>query len=155
MEHSFAMITLNLSGTTSPIMVPLKSISPLRSVSNISMTRCTNGFCWSSGSVINSSMLNDPELSRSSFLNRLPSLFISSASTEVGHAYKRMKMTAKVKYTNVGTFVILSCRQKCHAVLELIPDLHIHAREENCLADSHIHYLFAMVMMVKIQTSDQ
>lgn len=61
---------------------PLKSTSPLPSVSNMSMTRWTSGFCWSSGNDMNSSTLRDPELSRSSFLNRLPSLLISSASTE-------------------------------------------------------------------------
>jgi len=60
---------------------PLKSTSPLPSVSNISITRWTRGFCWSSGSDMNSSTLSDPDLSRSSFLNRLPSLFISSIST--------------------------------------------------------------------------
>lgn len=47
----------------------------------MSITRCTNGFCWSSGSDMNSSTLSEPELSRSSFLNLLPSLLISSAST--------------------------------------------------------------------------
>lgn len=47
----------------------------------MSMTRCTRGFCCSSGKDMNSSTLRDPELSRSSFLNRFPSLLISSAST--------------------------------------------------------------------------
>lgn len=61
---------------------PLKSTSPFPSVSNMSMTRCTRGFCWSSGKDINSSTLREPELSRSSFLNLFPSLLISSASTE-------------------------------------------------------------------------
>ncbi len=61
---------------------PLKSTSPFPSVSNISMTRCTSGFCCNSGRDINSSTLREPELSRSSFLNRFPSLLISSASTE-------------------------------------------------------------------------
>lgn len=62
--------------------LPLKSTSPFPSVSKISMTRCTSGFCWSSGSDMNSSTLSEPELSRSSFLNLFPSLLISSASTE-------------------------------------------------------------------------
>ncbi len=62
---------------------PLKSTSPLPSVSNISMTLCTRGFCCSSGKDMNSSTLRDPELSRSSFLNLFPSLLISSASTGV------------------------------------------------------------------------
>ena len=44
------------------------------------MTRCTSGFCCSSGSVMNSSTESDPELSMSNFLNRLPNLLISSAS---------------------------------------------------------------------------
>ena len=60
---------------------PLKSTSPLPSVSKISMTRCTSGFCCSSGSDINSSTLSEPDPSKSNFLNRFPSLFISSAST--------------------------------------------------------------------------
>lgn len=55
--------------------------SPLPSASNMSMTRCTRGFCCSSGSDMNSSMESAPELSRSSFRNRLPSRRISSAST--------------------------------------------------------------------------
>lgn len=33
------------------------------------ITLCTKGFCWSSGSDMNSSTDKDPELSRSSFLN--------------------------------------------------------------------------------------
>lgn len=60
---------------------PLKSTSPFPSVSKMSMTRCTSGFCCSSGRDMNSSTLSEPELSRSSFLNRFPSLLISSAST--------------------------------------------------------------------------
>lgn len=63
------------------LYAPLKSTSPLPSVSKMSMTRWTSGFCWSSGNDMNSSTLRDPELSRSSFLNLLPSLLISSAST--------------------------------------------------------------------------
>lgn len=63
---------------------PLKSTSPLPSVSNMSMTRCTSGFCWSSGRDMNSSTLREPELSRSSFLNLFPSRLISSASTGKG-----------------------------------------------------------------------
>lgn len=62
--------------------IPLKSTSPFLSSSNISITRCTSGFCCSSGSIINSSVLIEPELSKSNFLNRLPNLLISSASTE-------------------------------------------------------------------------
>ena len=46
----------------------------------MSMTLCTSGFCCSSGSVINSSTDSDPELSKSNFLNLLPSRLISSAS---------------------------------------------------------------------------
>lgn len=61
---------------------PLKSTSPFPSVSKMSMTLCTSGFCWSSGKDMNSSTLRDPELSRSSFLNLFPNLLISSASTE-------------------------------------------------------------------------
>lgn len=61
---------------------PLKSTSPLPSVSKMSMTLCTSGFCCSSGRDMNSSTLREPELSRSSFLNLLPSRLISSASTE-------------------------------------------------------------------------
>lgn len=63
------------------LYLPLKSTSPLPSVSKMSMTRCTRGFCCSSGNDMNSSTLSDPDLSRSSFLNRFPSLFISSIST--------------------------------------------------------------------------
>lgn len=65
------------------IYLPLKSTSPFPSVSNMSMTRCTRGFCWSSGRDMNSSTLSEPELSRSSFLNLFPNLLISSASTEM------------------------------------------------------------------------
>ena len=44
------------------------------------MTLLTRGFCCSSGRDMNSSIDNDPEPSRSSFLNLFPSLFISSES---------------------------------------------------------------------------
>lgn len=64
---------------------PLKSTSPFPSVSKMSMTLCTSGFCCSSGSDMNSSTLSEPELSRSSFLNLFPSLLISSASTATEH----------------------------------------------------------------------
>lgn len=63
------------------LKLPLKSTSPFPSASNISITRWTSGFCCNSGSDINSSILKDPELSRSSFRKRFPSLRISSAST--------------------------------------------------------------------------
>lgn len=76
---------------------PLKSTSPFPSVSNISMTRCTSGFCCNSGRDINSSTLREPELSRSSFLNRFPSLLISSASTEIE---REMEKTVKTSYFN-------------------------------------------------------
>lgn len=61
--------------------VPLKSTSPFPSWSNMSITRWTRGFCWSSGRDMNSSMLREPELSKSSFRKRFPNLLISSAST--------------------------------------------------------------------------
>lgn len=63
-------------------IAPLKSTSPLRSVSNISITRCTRGFCCNSGNDINSSILKEPELSRSNLRNLLPNRFISSPSTK-------------------------------------------------------------------------
>lgn len=62
------------------VIVPLKSTSPFPSVSKMSMTRWTRGFCCSSGRDMNSSMDSEPELSRSSFLNRFPRRLISSAS---------------------------------------------------------------------------
>ena len=68
--------------------IPLKSTSPLPSLSNTSMTLCTSGFCWSSGSDINSSTLREPELSKSSFLNLLPKRLISSASTVIHHKHQ-------------------------------------------------------------------
>ena len=72
-------LTCSLSKTT---FLPLKSTSPFPSVSNISITRCTKGFCCNSGRDMNSSTLKEPELSKSSFLNLFPSLLISSASTK-------------------------------------------------------------------------
>lgn len=77
---------------------PLKSTSPFPSVSNISMTRCTSGFCCNSGRDINSSTLREPELSRSSFLNRFPSLLISSASTEIERETKKRVRTSHLKH---------------------------------------------------------
>lgn len=59
----------------------MKSTSPLQSVSNISITRWTSGFCCSSGSDMNSSTDNAPLPSKSNFLNLRASLRISSAST--------------------------------------------------------------------------
>ncbi len=79
---------------------PLKSTSPLPSVSNISMTLCTRGFCCSSGKDMNSSTLRDPELSRSSFLNLFPSLLISSASTGV-HRENNTEMDSISKHSPV------------------------------------------------------
>ena len=67
--------------TTTSYDAPLKSTSPLPSVSKMSMTRCTSGFCCSSGSFMNSSTLSAPELSRSNFRKRLPRRRISSGST--------------------------------------------------------------------------
>lgn len=64
------------------LLLKLNHTSPFPSASNISITRCTRGFCCSSGNDINSSMLNAPELSKSNFRNLFPSLRISSASTE-------------------------------------------------------------------------
>lgn len=90
---------------------PLKSTSPFPSVSNMSMTLCTSGFCCSSGRDMNSSTLREPELSRSSFLNRFPSLLISSASTEIEtemekivkkHCFNSLNISAKqTKQENV------------------------------------------------------
>lgn len=74
---------------------PLKSTSPFPSVSKMSMTRCTSGFCWSSGKDMNSSTLREPELSRSSFLNLFPSRLISSASTE---AEQRERQTVEQQH---------------------------------------------------------
>lgn len=76
-------------GRGQDVRSPLKSTSPLPSVSNMSMTRCTSGFCWSSGRDMNSSTLREPELSRSSFLNLFPSRLISSASTGKGSRERR------------------------------------------------------------------
>lgn len=75
------LLRMELHKCINLIHIPLKSTSPFPSVSNMSMTLCTSGFCWSSGSDMNSSTLREPELSRSSFLNLFPSLLISSAST--------------------------------------------------------------------------
>lgn len=58
----------------------------------MSITRCTRGFCWSSGKDMNSSTLREPELSRSSFLNLFPSRLISSASTERKHRETKREM---------------------------------------------------------------
>ena len=44
------------------------------------MTLLTSGFCCSSGKDMNSSIESEPEPSRSNFLNRFPSLLISSES---------------------------------------------------------------------------
>lgn len=62
---------------------PLKSTSPFPSWSKISITLCTKGFCCNSGNDINSSTDNEPEWSKSSFLNLFPRRFISSGSTEI------------------------------------------------------------------------
>ena len=62
--------------------LPLKSTSPLPSVSKMSITLWTRGFWCSSGRDMNSSILRAPELSRSSFLNLFPNRLISSMSTE-------------------------------------------------------------------------
>lgn len=83
---------------------PLKSTSPLPSVSNISMTLCTSGFCCNSGKDMNSSTLRDPELSRSSFLNLFPSLLISSASTRVDRE-GRGENGRETKQTNKWTML--------------------------------------------------
>lgn len=62
----------------------------------MSMTRWTRGFCCSSGRDINSSMDSEPELSRSSFLNRFPRRLISSASN--------------VEHISIGSDVSFPCR---------------------------------------------
>ena len=50
------------------------------------MTRCTKGFCWSSGKDMNSSTDREPELSKSNFLN----LNIKKVSSEVVlHAHQK------------------------------------------------------------------
>lgn len=59
--------------------------SPFPSASKMSMTRCTSGFCCSSGRDMNSSMDSAPELSKSNLRNLLPSRRISSASTAYTH----------------------------------------------------------------------
>lgn len=61
--------------------IPLKSTSPFPSSSKMSMTLWTSGFCWSSGSDINSSTLRLPEPSKSSFLKRRAKRRSSYAST--------------------------------------------------------------------------
>lgn len=60
---------------------PWKSTSPFLSVSRISMTLRTSGFCCSSGMLRNSSAERDPFWFKSSRLKLLLSLRISSAST--------------------------------------------------------------------------
>lgn len=80
MKVYLGYITLTLNWDT-PWMNSLKSTSPLPSASNMSITRCTNGFCCNSGKDINSSMLRAPLLSRSNFRNLFPNLLISSTST--------------------------------------------------------------------------
>lgn len=74
----------------------MKSISPLPSVSKISITRCTSGFCCNSGIDINSCTLNEPLPSISNFLKRLPNRRISSASTRtIIHINKQIKNKKK------------------------------------------------------------
>ena len=91
--------------------LPLKSTSPLPSVSNMSITLWTKGFCCNSGKDINSSILKEPELSKSSFLNRLPSLLISSTSTEMVdglyHLVKKIKIQwySRTRVTFLPTYV--------------------------------------------------
>ena len=63
------------------ILSPWKSTSPFRSVSKISMTLRTRGFCWSSGMLKNSSTEREPFLLRSNLLKLWLNRRISSAST--------------------------------------------------------------------------
>lgn len=77
------------------LFLPLKSTSPFPSESKISMTLWTSGFCCSSGSDMNSSTERAPELSRSSFRNRFPSLLISSASTAKNKKMKYKELDCK------------------------------------------------------------
>jgi hypothetical protein len=81
LHFSFASLSPRTLNCDIPSINSLKSTSPFPSVSKRSMTRCTSGFCCRSCICINSSLLNAPEPSMSSFLKRLPSLFISSVST--------------------------------------------------------------------------
>ena len=88
---SLSPFTLNW---LTPWMNSLKSTSPLPSSSKRSITRWTRGFCCNSGKDMNSSTDSDPELSRSSFLNRFPSRLISSASKLVAMPISMCKLAS-------------------------------------------------------------
>lgn len=103
------------SSTCSSPHIPLKSTSPLPSVSNMSITLCTSGFCWSSGSDMNSSTLSEPELSRSSFLNLFPSLLISSASTG-----QRQKEKQREREKIRMSLLHFLCRHSADALIHLL-----------------------------------
>lgn len=137
--------------------VPLKSTSPFPSVSNMSITLCTSGFCCSSGSDMNSSTLSEPELSRSSFLNLFPSLLISSASTGQRQRKRREKNRINVMFTFIlQTFVLCKAQVKLLEIMHpdflvFYADLVKKKEKESCTVscssvrfllfrDRHIHY---------------
>lgn len=125
--------------------LPLKSTSPLPSSSNMSMTLCTSGFCWSSGSDRNSSKLRAPELSRSSLRNRLPRRLISSASTNNNNnnnkGTRNISHRCRHKYGQVLTVGAQFHRQRVFVPLENItnsvkrPDVPEHTTMLHTMSD--------------------
>lgn len=121
-KRSFDNLSPFTLNCDTPWMNSLKSTSPLPSASNISITRCTRGFCCSSGSDINSSTLSAPELSKSSLRKRLPNRRISSASTAGGREREQKKYIFSFGALHFNQMILFS-RESVFPP----PQLHPHA----------------------------